>query len=191
MVRSGRTAPVDPMGSGGYPTGMLLHLAHRVANRAFNEALSGLDVEPRHFGVLAQLARQQPLSQRQLIDLLNVDKSAMVRTVDELERRGLVVRRPDPHDRRARAVSLTNAGDLMHQRAEQAAVRASEQIFGHLSPTEHHDLHNLLRKVIDADDERDQRDGKRLIDRYSGTATTTATGVPASHSTGTTRRQAP
>lgn len=139
----------DPMASPGHPTGLLLNMAHRAANRAFREALSGLNIDPRHFGVLLQLARAQPLSQRQLIDLLGTDKSAIVRTVDELEQRGLVVRGPAPHDRRAHAVTLTDAGRIRYDEAELAAVRAAKQIFGRLSPQEHRDLDDLLRKIIE------------------------------------------
>lgn len=150
MVSPVPAAAADPLESPGYGTGWLLRVAHRLANKAFTGELSGLDIEPRHFGVLAQLARRQPLSQRQLIDLIGADKSAMVRTVDELEHRGLVIRRPVPHDRRAHAVVLTDAGNSIHRQAEQAAIRASAEVFGHLSPAEHHDLHDLLRKVVDA-----------------------------------------
>lgn len=140
----------DPTELPGFGTGLLLRVAHRVASRTFTEALSGLGIEPRHFGVLLQLARRQPLSQRQLIDLLGADKSAMVRTVDELEHRGLVVRRPAPHDRRAHAIVLTDAGRRLHRDGEEAAIRAGEQIFRRLSPSEHRDLHNLLLKIIDS-----------------------------------------
>jgi MarR family transcriptional regulator, lower aerobic nicotinate degradation pathway regulator len=144
----------DPLESPGYGTGVLLRIAHRHANKAFTAGLSGLDIDPRHFGVLLQLARREPLSQRQLIDLLGADKSAMVRTIDELERAGLVVRQRATHDRRAHAIVLTDAGRRRYELAEQAAIRTSELIFARLSPDEHRELHNLLRKIVEPEPAR-------------------------------------
>jgi len=140
----------DPLDSPGYGTAVLLRIAHRQANATFTAMLSGTDIDPRHFGVLLQLARREPLSQRQLIELLGADKSAMTRTMDELERAGLVERSREPHDRRTYAIVLTDAGRRRHQQAEHAAIRAGEHIFARLTPGEHRDLHNLLRKLTDA-----------------------------------------
>src|SRR5690348_11745844 len=87
--------------------GPLLRLAQRRAALAFAPALRPLGIEGRHYGVLLNLARQGPLNQRSLMDLTGSDKSTMVRTIDDLEHRGLAVRRPSPADRRAHAVELT------------------------------------------------------------------------------------
>ena len=139
----------DPTATLGVGTGVLLRVAHRRASATLAAALAQFGIEPRHFGVLLQLGQHQPLRQRQLIELLAADKSSMVRTIDELEDRAIVVRTPDPHDRRAHAIVLTPAGDQLRRRAEQAAATASEHIFSPLSPAEHQHLHRLLAKLID------------------------------------------
>src|SRR5689334_20737814 len=82
-------SPSPALGTGPARIGPLLRLAQRRAARTFSEALRPLGVEGRHYGVLLNLAKHGPLSQRQLIDLTGSDKSAMVRTVDDLEARGL------------------------------------------------------------------------------------------------------
>jgi DNA-binding MarR family transcriptional regulator len=80
------------------------------AARAFAEVLEPLDLDSRLFGVMTALARLGPMTQACLIVELNSDKSTMLRTVDDLERRGLAERQPVPGDRRARTVVLTPAG---------------------------------------------------------------------------------
>jgi MarR family transcriptional regulator, lower aerobic nicotinate degradation pathway regulator len=139
----------DPTATLGVGTGLLLRVAQRRASATLAAALAQLGIEPRHFGVLLQLGQHQPLRQRQLIELLAADKSSMVRTIDELEDRAIVVRTPDPRDRRAHAIVLTPTGDQLRRQAERAAATASERIFAPLSPTEHHQLHQLLTKLID------------------------------------------
>src|SRR5215469_5217043 len=100
--------------------GPLLRQAQRRSGRAFSAALRPLGIEGRHYGVLYHLNLLGPLSQRRLMDLTGEDRSSMVRTMDDLERLGLAERRPDPTDRRAHAVELTDAG--RHVRAEAGAI---------------------------------------------------------------------
>src|SRR5215469_753987 len=85
--------------------GLLLRQAQRHSARSFAVALQPLGIEGRHYGVLFHLDIYGPLSQRRLMDLTGDDRSAMVRTIDDLERRGLAIRRPDLTDRRAHAVN--------------------------------------------------------------------------------------
>ena len=58
----------------------------------------------------------QPLPQRRLAERFGCDPSNVSLLVDRLEARGLVERRPDPSDRRAKLVVATDAGRLLAQR---------------------------------------------------------------------------
>ena len=51
-----------------------------------------------------------PMTQLELSTLVKIDKSAISATLDTLEVKGLVVRTPDPSDRRARRPKLTPRG---------------------------------------------------------------------------------
>ena len=73
----------------GAQIGGQLYLAHRYARAAANRALREQRLELRHLGVLGCLAEMGPLSQRALVDRLQLDKSSMVYIIDELERQGL------------------------------------------------------------------------------------------------------
>jgi MarR family transcriptional regulator, lower aerobic nicotinate degradation pathway regulator len=134
----------------GLPTqlGLLLRQAHQRARKGFNDALEPLGLEGRHFGVLMTLSRLGPATQARLIVELNSDKSAMLRTVDDLEQRGLVQRRPVPDDRRSHTVELTAKGRQQTAAAGDVAERVGEQVFAGLTAAEQRTLRDLLARFV-------------------------------------------
>lgn len=97
--------------------------------------------------VLSHLARRPAGTQLALAEAIGYDKTRLIGLLDELESDGLIARKPDPADRRARTVTLTPAGKARHA-AAQADVRAMEDGFlGDLSPTERDKLHRMLARL--------------------------------------------
>ena len=135
-------------GNAEYEIGVLLRKAHTKAAETFNDALKPLDIQGKHFGVLLLLHRLGPLSQRQLIDHLGSDKSAMVRFIDDLEARDLCVRRPDEHDRRAHSVALTPHGEEVFARAERDARAVGRSLLAGFDPAERAQLIALLTRFV-------------------------------------------
>lgn len=78
--------------------------------------------------VLSQLNRRPAGTQLALAQAIGYDKTRLIGLLDELERDGLIARRPDPNDRRARVVTLTDAGQA-RRAAAQADIRAMEEEF--------------------------------------------------------------
>ena len=128
--------------------GPLLRRAQRRAAQTFAEALRPLGIEGRHYGVLQNLVRQGPLSQRGLIDLTGSDKSGMVRTVDDLEARGLAVRRPSPTDRRAYAVEITEEGRVLYAEASLIADEVAARLLDRMDEDDQELLCTLLERFI-------------------------------------------
>ena len=126
--------------------GPLLRQAQRHSARTFAAALQPLGIEGRHFGVLFHLDLCGPLSQRRLMDLTGEDRSAMVRTIDDLERLGLAIRRPDPIDRRANAVELTRAGHQLRAEAGDIAEEVAAHMLDVFTPEERDALFVLLER---------------------------------------------
>jgi DNA-binding MarR family transcriptional regulator len=116
---------------------------------AHNDALASLRLNIAHVAVLGQLNERGDLSQRQLIDLMDADKSTMVYLVDELEGQGLVERRRDPSDRRAYAVHLTAAGRKRLAEAGEVAARVEAAFLAPLSPRERTQFTALLRRIAE------------------------------------------
>lgn len=67
---------------------------------------------------LRRLAASGPRTQRELADGLSADRPYVTLMVDDLERRGLLQRKPHPTDRRAKLVELTASGRAAAARAD-------------------------------------------------------------------------
>ncbi|ALE75518.1 MarR family transcriptional regulator [Pseudonocardia sp. EC080610-09] len=105
----------------------------------------------RGFQVLATAAGDGPSTQLALARKLGVDRTVMTYLLDEIQEAGLVERRPDPADRRARRVVLTDAGRARLCDTEAALREAEARILAPLSGEEQSVLRTLLRRVATAD----------------------------------------
>ncbi|HEX6491880.1 MAG TPA: MarR family transcriptional regulator [Candidatus Dormibacteraeota bacterium] len=127
--------------------GFLISQLGYVISTRFRAILSPLGLEPRHFLVLRHVARAEGLSQHALAQALRIPASRMVGLVDTLEQRGLVERRSNPRDRRARALFLTEAGGRTLQDAFRIAMGHERALTEGLSPAECDQLLALLRRL--------------------------------------------
>lgn len=90
----------------------LLTLADRLRQRwSAHAAAAGLS--PAQVTALLTLRPGQAVPMRQLAAALDSDASNLSSLVDRLERRGAVERRPDPNDRRVKALVLTKEGERL------------------------------------------------------------------------------
>jgi DNA-binding MarR family transcriptional regulator len=121
----------------------LHHLLHRMVDQAMCSA--GLSLARAK--VLMRLDSHGPMNQATLAGLLGFAPRSVTETVDVLERDGLVTRTPDPHDRRARIVSLTASGQEALEAAMSVRSNTMDQIFGVLTPTERAQLVALLTTI--------------------------------------------
>lgn len=87
-----------------------LGVAMRRVSKIYAEALSDLDITPPQVFLLRCLGRQDGLQPKELADQVCVDSSSLTGLLDRTEKIGLIERRPDPNDRRALRIFLTNAG---------------------------------------------------------------------------------
>lgn len=124
--------------------GFLLSKLGTATRRHFAEALSVIGITARQFAVLMALGAREGLSQHALGERLRIDPSSMVTVIDDCEAAGLAERRPDPKDRRRRAVHLTDAGRSRLAEAQQVARRVNAELFAPLDETQRAHLHQLL-----------------------------------------------
>jgi DNA-binding MarR family transcriptional regulator len=137
-------SPPEPMASA--PAFLLSWNGQRTAAK-FADALHPLGLRPPHFGVMSLIAASPGSAQSELVARSMIDPSTMVAVIDELEERGIAERRPDPADRRKRAVHLTAKGRRTLAKAREAAVRTAEDVLGPLDQGERETLRVLLRKL--------------------------------------------
>lgn len=109
---------------------MLSHAAH-VLNTELTVGLDALGLLPRAHCVLST-AMDAGLTQIQLADRCDLDKTTMVVTLDELERLGLAERHASPSDRRARIVVVTDAGRAMVDEGREVVSRIQADVLSSL-----------------------------------------------------------
>jgi hypothetical protein len=73
----------------------------------------------------------------------------MVGLLDEMEHRDLVQRQPDPVDRRAHRVHLTESGQELFRRANDTVEAVEDEVLGPLSPEERMQLKSMLQRIVD------------------------------------------
>jgi MarR family transcriptional regulator, lower aerobic nicotinate degradation pathway regulator len=129
-----------------FALGLLLRRAHRRAATVMAEALQPLGIELRHFAVLIVLVNRGPTEQRDLVESTGSDKAGIMRVVDDLERKGLAVRKSVPGDRRVRAVEITPKGLELFDAAHVAAEPLAERLVAVLGPGEAEQLTELLTR---------------------------------------------
>src|SRR5689334_9183337 len=90
--------------------GWALGSVFRAYLKSARDAVADLPGGPRGYQLLTAAATDEPCSQQALGHRVGVDRSVMTYLVDDLTEAGLVVREPDPNDRRARRIVVTDAG---------------------------------------------------------------------------------
>lgn len=113
----------------------------------FVNRLRPFEVGPRTYAVLMALAADDGQSQRQLSARLGIHRNAMVSVVDDLEAQGFVARMPNPTDRRAFAVTLTDAGRTLLPSLDAQGRAQEDELTVALDSNERAVLLQLLQKV--------------------------------------------
>jgi DNA-binding MarR family transcriptional regulator len=119
----------------------------RRARRSMEETLTAFDLTHGEFKVLGWL-RLGDHSPGQLAANADLSSGAMTNRLDQLERAGLVERRPSPDDRRSIRVFATEKGIETWISAFAAQAEKEKLIASALSPDEKGELNALLRKLM-------------------------------------------
>lgn len=147
--------------------GFVLHdvaraMRKRIEQRARAEALP---LTRAQWSVLAHLSRQEGINQAALAQILDIEPITLVRLLDRLQAAGLVERRPDPTDRRARVLFLTPAAHPLLDRIWTVAAAVREEAMDGLSDAQREALmqtlltikFNLSEKIIDDPEDQPAR----------------------------------
>jgi DNA-binding MarR family transcriptional regulator len=111
------------------------------------ETLAPWDITPAQFRALRVLRRHGVMRLSELSDRLKIAARSTTEVIDALQARDLIVRRPDPDDRRATLVELTEHSLQVLNDIREARGSESERAFGRLSPADQAALAAILRKL--------------------------------------------
>lgn len=132
--------------------GRVYRIARAMGDRTETEYLR-YGIGRGEFDVLGTLRRSgapYTLSPRELSATLMLTTGGMTGRLDKLERAGLLVRAPDPHDRRGLRVSLTERGITVVDEALAAGLAVQQAALSALEPSEAEALAALLRRLLAA-----------------------------------------
>jgi DNA-binding MarR family transcriptional regulator len=135
-------------------TTFLLKRLGFAAKERSHDAFAGTGLSAYHFAVLALLEEDPRETQAMVADALGYDRSHLVRLLDELEERELVVRKRDPDDRRRHVVTLTPAGRETLDRLRTLVRGLEDDFLTPLDAGQREALHALLVQLASHHDPR-------------------------------------
>ena len=131
-------------------TGFVLIKLGEVTRAGAERTLAALELTGRHFDLMASVAADESLSQRDIGRLLGIAPNVVGTVVDDLEDRGLVVRARSRADRRRHVLTLTDEGLELLRAAETLATAGEQELLAPLDDREVAMLHELTSRVLAA-----------------------------------------
>jgi DNA-binding MarR family transcriptional regulator len=133
----------------------------QICTSAAAEALAEEGLTPGQLGVLVTLSSvtgEPNIDQNGLAARLGIDRARVSQLLDEIDGMGLVERRVNGADRRARLLRLTPRGERLRARLQPASIANQMRVFASLTPQERELLLDLLVRVVESNSNRTQPD---------------------------------
>jgi DNA-binding MarR family transcriptional regulator len=112
-------------------------------------ARAGVDDMRSSFGFVIRALAENDRTLTELSELLGVTKQAAIKVVDEMERRGYVERRPDPADRRAKVIRLTDKARKVRRTALRASGRLEAELVADLGAADVEAARRVLLRLLE------------------------------------------
>jgi DNA-binding MarR family transcriptional regulator len=123
-------------------------VARRMRHQS-REALAPWGISPSQLRALGTLMQHGPVRSGALAEYLRIAPRSATEVVDALADRGLVERRPDPADRRATLLAVTDAGAELGHAVQAARASEADRVFAALDDADRAELERLLRLLAD------------------------------------------
>jgi len=137
-------------------TGYAVRRAQLVITEAFDAAMAGEGLTTQRFSALVLIARNPGLSQAELARVMRISPPQTTVVVDALVERGLVERRAQDGDRRARRLFVTQLAEQRLPQIEAKVVSHDDRVMAGLSAVERKELRRLLGAVVKTQGELDR-----------------------------------
>ncbi len=108
------------------------------------------EVTPAQCHALLELEESGPLPNAELAALLKVDASTLSRTIDQLDQRGLVVRKPHPTDRRVTLLKLSDRGSQVATTIHVSADALYRSVFDNIPEDRRPDVIQGFAQLVEA-----------------------------------------
>lgn len=116
---------------------------------AYMLRVEDVPLTPEQFMLIDLLWNLGDMSQQQLADLMQKDKNSVTKLVDAIERKGFVVRKQNPDDRRSNTLVLTEKAQALKPGAKQKGISILDNIVEGISEEELRSFLSTLHKISD------------------------------------------
>lgn len=150
-------AESNPSSAGPSVDSEITWLLHRAAQRmrgVTGEQADKHGLQLRDYIVLSALHLTPNLTQVEMGKALGLDRTTLMSQLDRLEEMGLVVRRSDPRDRRARIPEITKAGNALRAKVASACAKAEAAALGGVSAEQVVTFRRMLFDIIGDTEDR-------------------------------------
>ncbi len=127
--------------------GFLLTDAAHLLRKLIDRRLQPLGLSRAQWSILAILSNQDGLSQSQISDELEIEKSTAGRLIDQVEKSGWIERRPIPGDRRLWGIHLTDRAQQLITEVESVVLNTRAEMLRGLSAQQQQHLSEMLQTV--------------------------------------------
>jgi DNA-binding MarR family transcriptional regulator len=130
--------------------GFLANHMARLFAKGLQQNIKPLGLAPAQFMTLLALWEKDGLTQRELVERLDVEQATMANTLTRMERDGLIQRRAHPDDGRSQSIHLTPKAVALREPATTAARSVNAIALEPLNEAERQAFLDLTWRVIDA-----------------------------------------
>jgi len=136
------------------PLDSLVFLTIRVGKLLINrfkedDRMEMHELHPHHMGILVDLWTRDGVRQQDLAISSIKDKSSITRSLNVLEEQNILVRIPDPQDKRTKRIFLTHKGKQLQKELEPMARTAIEQAVSGIDPDQVATCKKVLRNMYE------------------------------------------
>lgn len=127
--------------------GFLLFDAARLMRKRFDRLSVGSGLTRAQFQLLMKVSKSEGINQAALADLLDMEPISVCRTIDRMEAGGLLTRRPDPKDRRAHLIFMTDAAQPALDKMQAIAADIYDEVMQDFTDADRSTLIALLTRL--------------------------------------------
>ncbi len=131
-----------------HSAGYLANHMARLFARELQARIKPMGLSTGVFPALLELWEEDALTQKDLVERLDIEQATMANTLARMERDGLITRQRDPADARVQRIWLTDTARTLHAPATEAALATNALALAGLSSAETAQFLSLMRRTI-------------------------------------------
>ena len=125
----------------------IIQLASTLGRSAASAIPDATGMSVPQWRVISVIGSRPGISFRTLVQILEIDKGWISRTLTKLQDDGVVTATPDPADKRQFTLELTAAGRELHHQGSRISRMRQKQLEAEFSDTEYQALLDLLDRL--------------------------------------------